>query len=141
MEEIADVSICTETSRLDEAIDDLVMYSLMNRKSRAVSTGSQSFWIHPLVQHWARESTCEGKSIVLEHNAARLAGLRREGARAAVRLVGCGVRGHYSNREPLEWVYERENMTHLSLCFDKYISKETVIGDDARDEKFAVALF
>jgi tetratricopeptide (TPR) repeat protein len=38
-------------------------------------------------------------------------------------------------------VYERENMAHLSLCFDKYISKEKIVDEDVRDEKLAIALF
>ncbi|KAF3132916.1 hypothetical protein TWF594_009427 [Orbilia oligospora] len=77
-----------DTSQLDEALDELVTYSLITRKSDSSSTSEekQSFWIHPLVQHWAKNSYCEENIIVLEDDKERLAELHSIGARAAIRL-------------------------------------------------------
>ncbi|KAF3154584.1 hypothetical protein TWF569_011248 [Orbilia oligospora] len=115
-----------DTSRLDEALDELVTYSLITRKSDSSSTSEEkeSFWIHPLVQHREKNSYCKENIVVLEDNKERLAELRSVGARAAVRLVGWGVVGQAIDRQPKERVYELANMAHLDLCINQYLLKD-----------------
>ncbi|KAF3086827.1 hypothetical protein TWF706_011353 [Orbilia oligospora] len=115
-----------DTSQLDEALDELVTYSLITRKSDSSSTSEekQSFWIHPFVQHWAKNSYCEENIIVLEDDKERLAELHSIGARAAIRLVGWGVVGQAIDRQPKERVYELANMAHLDLCINQYLLKD-----------------
>ncbi|KAF3211496.1 hypothetical protein TWF106_010216 [Orbilia oligospora] len=131
-----------DTTRLDEALDELVTYSLITRKSDRSSTSEekQSLWIHPLVQHWAKNSYCKDSIVVLEDNKERLAELHSIGARAAIRLVGLGVVGQPIDRQPKECVYERANMAHLDLCIDQYLLKESVVERDSKDKKLAAAL-
>ncbi|KAF3226941.1 hypothetical protein TWF191_004302 [Orbilia oligospora] len=127
---------------LNEALDELVTYSLIIRKSDRSSTSEekQSLWIHPLVQHWAKNSYCKDSIVVLEDNKERLAELHSIGARAAIRLVGLGVVGQPIDRQPKECVYERANMAHLDLCIDQYLLKESVVERDSKDKKLAAAL-
>ncbi|EGX43199.1 hypothetical protein AOL_s00215g655 [Orbilia oligospora ATCC 24927] len=132
-----------DTSRLDEALDELVTYSLITRKSDSFGTSEekQSFWIHPLVQHWAKNYYCKENIVVLEDNKERLAELHSIGARAAIRLVGWGVVGQPTDRKLSECVYERANMAHLNLCMDQYLLKQKVVNRDSKDKKLAAALF
>ncbi|KAK6523423.1 hypothetical protein TWF281_001405 [Arthrobotrys megalospora] len=131
-----------DKSRLDEAIDDLVIYSLGTRKSSSTTNGTQSFWIHPLVQLWARDSYFEANSVTLEEDKERLAELHARGARAAICLVGYSVReqSRSKTRKQSHWVYERENMPHFNLCTNRYITEWGVISKDEKDTKLASAL-
>ncbi|KAF3318063.1 hypothetical protein TWF173_008802 [Orbilia oligospora] len=132
-----------DASLLDEALDELVTYSLITRKSDGSGTSevNQSFWIHPLVQHWAKNSYCKENIVVLEDDKERLAELHSIGARAAIRLVGWGVVGQPIDRQPSECVYERANMAHLDLCIDHYLLTQAVVERDSKDKKLAAALF
>ena len=127
---------------MDDCIDDLVWYALVKRISPIGTGGTKisSLWIHPLVQHYARESYCDNGSVTLAHDEELLDTLRRKGARDAVRLVGYGLNSRFSNRESKEWIYERQNMAHLSLCCDEYIPKHIAKQGDIRDKLLALAL-
>ncbi|KAF3147410.1 hypothetical protein TWF594_002631 [Orbilia oligospora] len=81
-----------DPSRLDEAVGDLVTYSLITRNLTSPSRDKgQSFWIHPLVQAWARDSYSNEGSVVLEENKVRVAHLREQGAQATICLVGASI--------------------------------------------------
>ncbi|KAF8246609.1 hypothetical protein K440DRAFT_662037 [Wilcoxina mikolae CBS 423.85] len=125
--------------RLDEAIGDLIKYALMKHKFSSTG-GSQSLWMHPLVQLWARDSYDNGKSVVLERESDFQLQLRKEGAREAVCLVGRALRVETNTRQNCEWLFEREISTHLKLCYDEYISKYIWDDDDLAGEKLALML-
>jgi len=127
--------------RLDEAIDDLVKYALMKRKSSPTShVEGRSLWIHPLVQLWARETYGDGKSVILEREPLRLAQVRKEGAKKAICLVGIAVNVEDNTRGSSEWIFERENMAHLNLCYDEYIPNYVLEDDDIANEELAQVL-
>jgi tetratricopeptide (TPR) repeat protein len=133
---------CVDKFILDDAIDDLVKYALAKRKSLITSSGkSRSLWIHPLVQIWARESYSKGNSIFLVRELEFLAQLRMEGARRAVCLIGNGLRSQLHDRGSSEWIYERETMVHLRICYDEYIPNYIMRGDDSADKRLAFAVW
>jgi tetratricopeptide (TPR) repeat protein len=126
---------------LDDTIDDLVKYALVKRKSLQTSLGeTKSLWIHPIVQIWARESYCQEGNVILARDPKHVARLRKEGARKAVCLIGSGLKTEYYERGPSEWIYERENMAHLRMCFDEYIPNYITGHDDIADESLAFAV-
>ena len=140
--------MCLGPYRLEDAIDGLVEYSLMKRKSPTDlkkkasddQRNSGSLWLHPLVQIWARDSYCDGTVVVLERDPKRLEQLRKERAVDAIRLVGNSVEPAYATRQAAEWVFERGNIAHLSLCVDHYFPKYIVGNGDLVDESLALAL-
>jgi hypothetical protein len=126
---------------LDDTIDDLVKYALVKRKALQTSMGEiKSLWIHPIVQVWARESYCQEGNVILARDPKQVTQLRKEGARKAVCLIGSGLKTEYYERGPNEWIYERENMTHLRMCFDEYIPYYITGHDDVADESLAFAV-
>ncbi|KAA8893190.1 hypothetical protein FN846DRAFT_980026 [Sphaerosporella brunnea] len=132
----------TNEFRLDDAIDDLVRYALMKCKASATGGGGKrrSFWIHPLVQHWAKHSYSESKSVVLEKDPSRVAQLLKEGSRSTVCFVASSV--VENDRGSDEWIFERENMAHFRLCYDDYIPRYITApgNEDIVDERLALAL-
>ncbi|KAK6349088.1 hypothetical protein TWF730_009847 [Orbilia blumenaviensis] len=113
----------------------------MKRKSSNGTEEGQTYWIHPLLRHWAQDSYSDGKSMVLETKKSRLRKLHTNGYLQAISLVGCGLNTRYDKREEIEWNYERRNMTHISLCFDTYIPDCDFVTDEAAlNPKVALAL-
>ncbi|KAF8245179.1 hypothetical protein K440DRAFT_663051 [Wilcoxina mikolae CBS 423.85] len=116
---------------------DCIKYALLKRKASPTGHGkSRSFWIHPLVQLWARESYDDDKkSIILAREPQLKDQLRKEGARKAICLVGIGLGvDNHGDRKSSEWIFERENVAHLNLCYDDYIPKYVMKDDDTVDE-------
>jgi len=134
------INIRTEKYRLENAIDGLMTYSLIKKKAETTSKGGRIFWIHPLVQHWARESYCKERSVFLEQDSQTLAAFYRDGARSAISLVGYGLKVETDARKSEEWIYEKENMGQIKLCCNKYILEHQLARDDVSDKKFAWAL-
>lgn len=95
--------------------------------------------MHPLVRLWARDSSCEGRSVILARRREHLDQIHREGAKNAVRMIGNAVDVDYRTRGTDEYIFERENMAHLNICFTRYIP-EHIIGHDIMDEGLISAL-
>ncbi|KAF8544105.1 hypothetical protein BDD12DRAFT_801463 [Trichophaea hybrida] len=131
-----------DKSRLDEAIDDLVKYALIKPKASSTSRGEdRSYWIHPLVQLWARESYSDGESIILAREKQHKDQLRKEGARKAICMVGIGLDvDNRGDRKSSEWIFERKNVAHLNLCYNVHIP-DVLEEDDIVDEELALALW
>ncbi|KAF3192085.1 hypothetical protein TWF106_003669 [Orbilia oligospora] len=119
-----------DLSRLEEAVDDFVTYSLMacNLATPSRDKG-QSFWVHPLVQLWARDSYSNEGSVVLEENKVRVAHLHERGAQAAICLVGVSIEPEDHLRTAQDWAHERNNVAHLNLCIHRYLMEQKVAGN------------
>ncbi|KAK6513653.1 hypothetical protein TWF506_008092 [Arthrobotrys conoides] len=133
-----------EVSRVNEAVDGLVTYSLMTRNLVTASSSgnaSQSFWIHPLVQLWARDSYSNEGSVILEENKLRLAHLHEQGARRAICLVASSLKTEGLLRTPHDWTYERDNVAHFDLCIHRYLIEQKVVGDKAKGVKLSKSLY
>ncbi|KAI9765583.1 MAG: hypothetical protein M1840_007272 [Geoglossum simile] len=129
-----------EESRLDDALDNLVMYALVKRKHSNAVKGD-IFSIHPLIQRLVRETDIEGNSVVLVTKSEQRERLRRAAELKAISLVGCGLKTTYDNREACEWAFERRNMGHISLCLEKYLPEcDRELLDGVADKKLAKAL-
>ncbi|KAK6512218.1 hypothetical protein TWF481_001109 [Arthrobotrys musiformis] len=135
-------------NRLDRAVDFLVQYGLVGRIPGVSTKGERttSFWIHNLVQGWARNNIKNGKLTDVNVDKGsrirrrQLYELHQKGARDAIRLVGCGVVDIDSNPEQREWVYERENWAHLKLCCEEYIPKYKFENQGVNDGKLGRAM-
>jgi hypothetical protein len=125
---------------LDEAVDDLVLYALIKRKSNNVGS-DHAYWIHPLVRHWAQVTYFDRESTVLETDSKRLRKLRNDRALKAICLVGCSLHSTYDNRTASEWSFERRNMANIVLCLNTYIRGCDFLTDEsAATAKLALAL-
>ncbi|KAI1165816.1 hypothetical protein F5B18DRAFT_130419 [Nemania serpens] len=130
-----------DESQLEDAIDNLVMYALLKRKSSTAPEEGETYWIHPLVRHWAQDAAYDGESVVLETDSTRLQKLHNKGYLQAIALVGCSLNTRGKHREECEWSFERRNMTHISLCLDTYIPEYDFGADEAAaTHKVALAL-
>lgn len=110
------------------------------KKTSDDQKNSGSLWVHPLVQVWARESYCDGTAVILERDPKRLEQLRKVRAVDAIRLVGNSVESAFATRQAAEWVFERGNIAHLSMCVDHYFPKYILGNGDLVDESLALAL-
>ncbi|KAF2788218.1 hypothetical protein K505DRAFT_315276 [Melanomma pulvis-pyrius CBS 109.77] len=127
-----------DESRLDDALDNLVMYALMKRRYSNTDKGDM-FSIHPVIQRLAQQTDIEGSVVVLVTALEKQERLRKATELKAISVVGYGLK--VLDREAYEWVYERRNMGHISLCLDKYlIDCDQELQDGIADAKLAKAL-
>ncbi|KAL7276497.1 hypothetical protein RUND412_000519, partial [Rhizina undulata] len=90
-----------DEDRFEDAIGELFAFSLAKRKN----SDDDSFWIHPLVQAWAREHIDSTKQLQTVED--------------TITLVGSAINGETSDeRSPDDWIFERRIFSHLRVCQD-----------------------
>lgn len=110
----------TDDERLDDAIDDLVRFSLVKRK---VVDNGKSLYVHPLISLWVRETN------IIAHNdkaSSKKKGYHhRDGAIAALALLSAALCVEFHERASDDWLFETSIASHISLGYD-YIQQYAI---------------
>jgi len=128
-------TICSDKNRLRAAINNLVSFSLVQRKTTS-SSKDGSFWIHPLVHLWAREITSEGIPVAPGTTPVQSAFER------AICIAGKGLQHIEYQKTQSDWDFDQSIETHFQILA-KYLpelyNQET--HTDEIDHRFAEALY
>ncbi|KAL7274445.1 hypothetical protein RUND412_002658 [Rhizina undulata] len=87
-----------DEDRLDDAIENLLTFSLVKRKD-----STYSFWIHSLIHSWAREQN--DRKIQ-----------RQNTEDDAVTLVASAIVVDRNKKSSDDWIFERCIFSHLNVC-------------------------
>ncbi|KAL7275372.1 hypothetical protein RUND412_001677 [Rhizina undulata] len=89
-----------DEERLDDAIENLLTFSLIKRKE-----STDIFWIHPLIHTWAREWTNST--------------IRRQNVEDAVTLVASAIVVDSHKKLPDDWIFEQRILNHLNGRYEE----------------------
>ncbi|KAL7270106.1 hypothetical protein RUND412_007199 [Rhizina undulata] len=94
-----------DEDRLDDAVEMLLNFSLVKRKE-----STDGFWMHPLVNAWAR-----GRNDGIT---------RRQNAEDAITLIAYAIDVDYSKKSVDDWISQRRILSHLNVC-QAYVSENS----------------
>jgi len=129
-------TICSDKNRLRAAINNLVSFSLVQRKTTS-SSKDGSFWIHPLVHLWAQEIKSD------ETPASQDTAPGQKHFKRAICIAGDRLQPRAMHRTQMDWDFDRSIATHIEL-FAKYlpeICNQKVHDPNETDPQFAEALY